>query len=87
MSLRYTICFICHCDHVLLLHRRYRKGHTYEGRAGMYAYLAELPPGVPPEAVPGETVEGRLSWHPLPEVRSGLPGLVSNIPLSSPVRR
>ncbi|HWI52810.1 MAG TPA: 8-oxo-dGTP diphosphatase [Symbiobacteriaceae bacterium] len=126
MSLRYTICFVCHRDHVLLLHRRYPPlagflngvggklepgetplacvlrevaeetglrladarfggivtwtGHNYEGRAGMYAYLAELPPGVPPESVPGETEEGRLSWHPLSAVLDGLPGLVSNIP-------
>lgn len=55
-------------------------GHTYEGKAGMYAYTAELPPGVDPEAVAGEAEEGVLAWYPTEQVLGGLPDLVSNIP-------
>lgn len=126
MSLRYTLCFVCHHDQVLLLLRKYPPlagllngvggklepgetplvcvlrevaeetglhlpharfggivtwtGHTYEGRAGMYTYLAELPAGAKPDCVPGETDEGRLGWYRLSDVLDGLPGLVSNIP-------
>lgn len=55
-------------------------GHTYEGQAGMYAYLADLPPDAAPSGIPRETPEGALSWHPITDVLGGLPGLVSNIP-------
>lgn len=56
------------------------EGHSYEGRAGMYAYLAGLPPGIDPGTVCGDIDEGTLSWHPIEAVLAGLPSLVSNIP-------
>lgn len=55
-------------------------GHTYEGMAGMYAYVAILPDGTDPEALAGETPEGALGWYPIDQVLQGMPGLVSNIP-------
>lgn len=55
-------------------------GHSYEGKAGMYAYTANLPPDADPAAIAGDTEEGALSWHPITKVLNGLPELVSNIP-------
>ncbi|HYF76560.1 MAG TPA: 8-oxo-dGTP diphosphatase [Symbiobacteriaceae bacterium] len=125
-SLRYTICFICHNDQVLLLRRRFPPlagllngvggklepgetplacvlrevqeetgitlpgarfggivtwaGHTYEGKAGMYGFTAELPPSAEPRSVVGETEEGVLAWYPVDQVLGGQLDVVSNIP-------
>ncbi|MDF2629175.1 MAG: 8-oxo-dGTP diphosphatase [Symbiobacteriaceae bacterium] len=125
-SLRYTICFVCHKDQVLLLRRRFPPlagllngvggklepgeaplacvlrevaeetgialpearfggvvtwaGHTYEGKAGMYAYTAQLPPGTDPDKVAGETEEGALAWYPIAQALGGDLDVVSNIP-------
>lgn len=54
-------------------------GHA-GGTSGMYAYVANLPAGIDPNAAAGETEEGFLSWESTASVLAGRADVVDNIP-------
>ena len=55
-------------------------GHTTASR-GMYAYVADLPPGVDPASLPRDMAEGSLLWVDLADLMALRVPAVSNIPV------